>query len=71
MKETITVNEAAKILGMSPQGVREHMKKNLFKVPIGYVTKPNGKNRYNIYKGMINKHVGRDVFGLDESDRST
>lgn len=58
MSERISVKEAAKTLGMSQQGVREHMKKNLFTVPIGYVTNPNGRYQYHIYKSMLEKHIG-------------
>ena len=61
LSEKVSVKEAAEILGMSQQGVREHMKKNLFPVPIGYVTNPNGRYQYHIYKNMLNKHIGRDV----------
>ncbi len=57
-KERVPLGEAARILGMSPQGVREHMKRNLFKVPIGYVTKPGVKYQYHIYRSMLNKHLG-------------
>lgn len=60
--ERVSVEEAAKILGMSPQGVREHMKRNLFPVPIGYVTKQSkGRLQYHIYRDMLNRHLGREV----------
>lgn len=68
MSETVSVKKAAEILGMSEQGVREHMKRNLFPVPIGYVTNPNGRYQYHIYKNMLNKHIGRDIFKLEEPD---
>lgn len=61
LSEKISVKEAAEILGMSQQGVREHMKRNLFPVPIGYVTNPNGRYQYHIYKNMLNRHIGCDV----------
>lgn len=70
MSEKLSVKEAAEILGMSQQGVREHMKRNLFKIPIGEVTNPNGRYHYHIYKSMMNKHVGRDVFKLEGPDGS-
>lgn len=56
--ERVTVQEAAQILGMSQQGVREHMKRNLFPVPIGYVTKISGNYQYHIYRNMLNRHIG-------------
>lgn len=56
--ERISLSEAAKILGMSSQGVREHMKRNLFSIPIGYVTNPSGrKYQYHIYRNMLEKHI--------------
>lgn len=67
LSEKVSVKKAAEILGMSQQGVREHMKRNLFPVPIGYVTNPNGRYQYHIYKSMLNKYVGCNVCGLDEN----
>lgn len=59
--ERVPVSEAAKLLGMSQQGVREHMKNNLFPVPIGYVTNLSGKkHQYHIYRSMLNKHIGAE-----------
>ena len=59
MSERISVKEAAQILGMSQQGLREHMKRNLFAVPIGYVTQQSGRMQYHIYRDMLNKHIGK------------
>lgn len=60
LSERVKVEEAAKLLGMSPQGVREHMKRNLFPSPIGYVTKVSkGRTQYHIYRNLLNKHLGR------------
>ena len=59
MNERITVKDAAGILGMSQQGLREHMKRNLFPVPIGYVTQQSGRMQYHIYRDMLNKHIGK------------
>lgn len=62
LSERVSVAEAAEILGMSKQGIREHMKRNLFKVPIGYVTNPSGKKeQYHIYRDMLNRHLGREA----------
>lgn len=59
MSERVTVKEAAERLGMSQQGVREHMKRNLFKVPIGEVTQvTKGRYQYHIYRSMLNRHLG-------------
>lgn len=59
MSERIKLAEAAKILGMSQQGVREHMKRNLFPEPIGYVTSTSGRKQYHIYREMLNRHIGK------------
>lgn len=60
MSERVTVDEAAKILGMSKQGVREHMKRNLFARPIGEVTQiSKGRHQYHIYRSLLDRHVGR------------
>ena len=58
MSERVSVGEAAKVLGLSPQGVREHMKRDLFRPAIGYVTQISGRKQYHIYRNMLNKHVG-------------
>lgn len=64
VSERVSVKEAAARLGMSQQGVREHMKRNLFKVPIGEVTQVSkGRRQYHIYKNMLDKHLGATTEG--------
>lgn len=58
--ERVPLAEAAKVLGMSQQGVREHMKRDLFPVPIGYVTKVDKRYQYHIYRDMLNRHIGKE-----------
>lgn len=61
LSERVTVDEAAKILGMSKQGVREHMKRNLFAMPIGEVTQiSKGRYQYHIYRSLLDRHVGKE-----------
>ncbi len=67
MSERVSVDEAAGILGMSKQGVREHMKRGLFEIPIGYVTKPGSKHQYHIYRDMLNKHLGKECSGAGQA----
>lgn len=67
--ERVPLEEAARILGMSPQGVREHMKRGLFTVPIGYVTKISKRYQYHIYRDMLNKHLGREEVSDDGRNR--
>ncbi len=61
MSERVSVAEAAKMLGMSQQGVRIHMQRNLFRIPIGDVTKPGGRYQYHIYRDMLMKHLGKET----------
>ena len=56
MSERIPVNEAAKILGMNPQGVRQQMKAGI--LDIGRVVPPTGKkvnHEYHVYINKLNK----------------
>lgn len=59
-RQTLTISETAQILGMSPQGVREHMKRDLFQPPIGKVMPSlQGKQtRYLIFREALNKFIG-------------
>lgn len=62
VSERIPVAKAAKMLGLSPQGVREHMKKNLFKPPIGHVIpKTEKKYEYLIYRDMLMRYMGKEI----------
>ena len=61
MSERVSVAEAAKMLGMSQQGGRIHMQRNLFRIPIGDVTKPGGRYQYHIYRDMLMKHLGKET----------
>ncbi len=61
MSERVSVAEAAKMLGMSQQGVRIHMQRNLFRIPIGDVTKPGGRYQYHIYRDMLMRHMGKET----------
>lgn len=64
MSERVPLPVAAEILGMSKQGVREHMKRGLFFPPIGYVSNPSGRQfQYRIYKNMLEEHIGREKGG--------
>lgn len=61
MCETVTVLQAAKELGLAPQGVREYMKRGL--IDIGDVLPAlTGKgNRYKIYRAKLDRHLGKAV----------
>lgn len=61
--ERVSVDEAAKILGMAPYMVRFRMKKKI--LPIGRAIPPeqNGTSRweFRIYRGLLEKEVGRSL----------
>ena len=63
MSERVSVNEAARILGMSPTSVRFQMKKKT--LPIGRAVPPekNGSTSWAffIYRMMLNHVIGNDV----------
>ena len=60
-RETVTVREVSKMLGISPQAVREQMKAGV--LPIGDVYKSSTGNRYRylIYREKLNRHIGKDT----------
>lgn len=63
----ITVKEAAKLMGVSPQFVRVQMQRNL--LPIGCVKKnPQGKCRYYISPKLFEEYTG---IKLDEKKENT
>lgn len=69
MSERVPLKEAAELLGMSQQGVREHMKRDLFKIPIGEVTQVTSKRyQYHIYRDMLNRHLGKNTEGTKENE---
>lgn len=52
-----TVAEAAQLLGMAQQGVRENIKRG--ELPIGYVIDNGGRRRYIIPKVKLDAYLGR------------
>lgn len=59
MNEKVSINETAKILGMSPSCVRIRMERNLFNPPIGRVIPSlSGKGtRYFVYREMLDRYI--------------
>lgn len=61
MSERVTVKQAAKELGLAPQGVREYMKRGL--IDIGDVLpaiQGDGKTkRYLIYRDKLDRYLGK------------
>lgn len=58
MMERISIEEAAKMLGMSKQAVRILMNKN--QVDIGFVT-GDGRKTYVIFREKVNKLIGKET----------
>lgn len=58
--DVVSVTQAARELGLAPQGVREYMKRGL--IDIGDVLPAiRGKGyRYKIYRSKLNKHLGKE-----------
>ena len=56
--ERISIEEAAKMLGMSKQAVRILMNKN--QVDIGFVT-GDGRKTYVIFREKVNKLIGKET----------
>lgn len=67
MGEIMKPPEVAKILGISQQSVREHLKRRLW--DFGEAIPPGKKNNkhweYNIYRNKLNKYIGKDVEEVD------
>ena len=62
MCERVRMADAAKELGVSPQAVREHMKKKLWNLGDVLSPKQTGKSQweYHIYRAKLDKHLGKD-----------
>ena len=59
MKEVISAEQAARELGVPAQAVRERIKQGVWN--FGDVVKgKNGKDTYLIYRGRMNKFLGRE-----------
>lgn len=60
IQERLTVEEASKILGMTPNGVRVCMQKGVFQPPIGHIVCNGSRKEYYVYRSKINKYLGRE-----------
>ena len=59
MKQRVPLSEAAAILGVSPQSVREHMKRGVWDLG-NIVTISPKRKQYHIYRAKLNKLIGLD-----------
>lgn len=59
-KNRVSVEEAAPVLGMSPNKIRYYMRAGRFNPPIGQIRQSlSGKTfRYDIYKNKVMAYVG-------------
>lgn len=65
MSERVSVQEAADILGMSPQGVRVQMQRGILDIgsvlPSITQTGRKATNQYYIYRDKLNRWVGKEA----------
>lgn len=54
----ITVEQAAKLIGASPEFVRHAMREG--RLPIGSAVKMSSKWTYNISEGLLNAYLGKE-----------
>ena len=58
-REVISAKMASDILGVSPQSVREHIKKGVWTFG-QYIPHKSGKGTYLIYRSRLMKFIGRE-----------
>ncbi|WP_084002954.1 hypothetical protein [Dorea sp. D27] len=62
MAEILKPPEVAKILGCSPQMVRERIRRGIWDFGECIPKKSNsGRNEFNIYRSKLEKHIGREL----------
>lgn len=60
--ERVSVEEAARLLGITPQGVRVQMQRGLLDIGIVVPSvKGNKKNTYLIYRNKLNRVLGYEL----------
>lgn len=61
MSERVTLAQAAKELGMAPQGVREYMKRGLIDIGVVLpcVTGKSKTKRYIIFRDKLDRYLGK------------
>ncbi|WP_418750613.1 hypothetical protein [Frisingicoccus sp.] len=62
-KETLTVPEAAAILGCTPQAVRERIRRGVWKFGecLPKAKTGNSCDTFVIYRRKLYRHIGRDI----------
>lgn len=59
-REVISAKMASDILGISPQSVREHIKRGIWDFG-QYIPGKNGKGTYLIYRSKLLKFIGKEI----------
>lgn len=59
LSERVSVKQAAKELGMAPQGVRMQMLKGYIDIGCVLPAVQGEGNRYHIYRDKLDKHLGK------------
>lgn len=59
----VSVQEAARELGMNPQGVREYMKRGLIDIGIVVPSVTGNSKRYIIMREKLNRVLGKESHG--------
>jgi len=58
-RETLTVRETAKILGIAPQAVREQMKAGVLPIGDCWENSKGTGYRFRIFKDKLDRHMGK------------
>lgn len=61
MSQRVTVAQAAKELGMAPQGVREYMKRGLIDIGSVLPSVKGENNRYIIFRDKLDEYMGKKL----------
>lgn len=59
MSERVSLYQAAKELGMAPQGLREYMKRGLIDVGVVLPSITGNQYSYHIYREKLDKYLGK------------
>lgn len=59
MSERVTVEQAARELGLAPQGVREYMKRGLIDIGVVLPAVQGEKKRYVIFRSKLDRFLGK------------
>lgn len=61
MSQRVTVAQAAKELGIAPQGVREYMKRGLIDIGAVLPSIKGDRQTYMIFRDKLDKYMGKKL----------